>query len=33
MGSDSESICFIIPIFSLYLNNFSDYRKIFIVSY
>ena len=27
MGSDSESICFIIPIFLLYLNNFSDYRK------
>ena len=27
MGSDSESICFIIPIFLLYLNSFSDYRK------
>ena len=33
MGSDSESISFIIPIFLLYLNNFSDNRKIFIVSY
>ena len=33
MGSHSESICFIIAIFLLYLNNFSDYRKIFVVSY